>query len=297
MTWKRAYTHKEREDGVSKALSIEEVENLGYYDFMGYMGVPFFNIGGFASIDRLAELCHITRETRVLEVGCGTGANACHLAEKYGCIVVGVDIAKQMVEQATKSVVESGFGDRVTFKIGDAYNLDFPDAIFDVVLTVFVSQFLDPAKAFPEFNRVLKNSGYLGINEMYRAENVPPDAMEHVNASERTFCELTELPFTLRSPTIWHQAFESAGFEEVTLEKYCNSTQRPYSGNIIEEFGGWRKLTYTLCRILVYALRSGKMRRRFTMISSVKRVLLRDNETSKYIGYILCVGRKNTNKW
>ena len=27
-------------------LSIKEIEELGYYDFMGYMEVPFFNIGG-----------------------------------------------------------------------------------------------------------------------------------------------------------------------------------------------------------------------------------------------------------
>jgi len=40
-------------------LSIKELEELSYYDFMGYMDVPFFNIGGVGSIDRLAELCEI----------------------------------------------------------------------------------------------------------------------------------------------------------------------------------------------------------------------------------------------
>ncbi|MCW4048360.1 MAG: hypothetical protein NWE89_01355 [Candidatus Bathyarchaeota archaeon] len=30
-------------------LSIEEIEELGYYDFMGYMEVPFFNVGGVGS--------------------------------------------------------------------------------------------------------------------------------------------------------------------------------------------------------------------------------------------------------
>jgi len=281
---------------VSNTLSIEEVENLGYYDFMGYVGVPFFNIGGFASIDRLAELCHITGGTRVLEVGCGTGANACYLAEKYGCTVVGVDIAEHMVQQATRRAAELGLADRATFNVGDAYHLDFPDATFDAVITVFVSQFLDPAEAFPEFSRVLRDGGRLGVNEMYRAEDVSPEATEHVDASVRAFCELTELPFTLRSPVTWGQSFKSAGFSDVTLEEHPNSSQRPYSGSIVEEFGGWRKLADTLWRLLVYALRSGRMRKRFADISGVKRVLIQDKETSKYIGYVLCVGRKNTNK-
>jgi ubiquinone/menaquinone biosynthesis C-methylase UbiE len=278
---------------MSDTLSLEEVENLGYYDFMGYMGVPFFNFGGFAGTDRLAELCHITEHTRILEVGCGTGTNACYLAKKYGCKVVGIDLAEHMVRHATRRAAELNLADRATFKVGDAYHLDIPDGDFDVVLTVFVSQFLDPAKAFPEFNRVLRDRGHLGVNEMYRAENAPPEATEQVDASVKAFCELTELPFTLRSPTTWSQAFKSTGFEDVTLEEHPNSSQQPYSGSIVKEFGGWRKLAGTLWRILVYALRSGKMRKRFATISRVKRVLLKDKETSNYIGYVLCVGRKN----
>ena len=279
---------------MSYKLSLEEVEKLGYYDFMGYMGVPFFNIGGFASIDHLAELCKITRETRILEVGCGTGTNACYLAEKHGCTVVGIDIAEYMVEQATRKAAELGLSDRVTFRVGNAYRLDFPDATFDAIITVFVSQFLDPAKAFPEFIRVLRDGGRLGVNEMYRAENVPLEIKEKVDENEKAFRELTGLPFTLRSPETWQRAFESAGFEPVILEEHSNAQQQPYSGSIVEEFGGWGKLLGTLWMLLVYALRSGEMRRRFTKISSTKRVMIKGKETNKYIGYVLCVGTKNS---
>lgn len=278
---------------MSNTLSIEEVENLSYYDFMGYMGIPFFNIGGFASIDRLAELCQITEETRILEVGCGTGANACYLAEKYGCTVVGIDLAEHMVQQATRRAAELGLTSHAAFKVGDAYNLNFPDAAFDAVITVFVSQFLDPAKVFPEFVRVLSDGGRLGVNEMYRAKNVPPEIREKVDDNEKAFRELTELPFTLRSPETWQRAFVEGGFTDVTVEEHPNSSQRPYSGNIIEEFGGWGKLAGTLWRLLVYAVRSEKMRKRFTALSRTKRTLIQDGETNKYIGYVLCVGKKN----
>ena len=275
-------------------LSLDEIESLGYYDFMGYVGVPFFNIGGFASIDRLAELCHITGETQILEVGCGTGTNACYLAEKYGCTVVGIDLAKHMVQQANRRVAELGLSDRATFRVGDAYSLDFPDATFDVVFTVFVSQFLDSTKAFPEFCRVLRDGGRLGVNEMYRAENVPTEVKEKVDYNEKTFRELTELPFTLRSPETWLQAFVVCGLTDVTVEVHPNSQKSPYSGSIVEEFGGWRKLLTTLWRLLVYATRSGEMRKRFAKISGTKKVLIEDKDTSKYIGYVLCVGKKRS---
>jgi hypothetical protein len=41
-------------------LSLEELEELSYYDFMGYMDVPVFNTGGVGSMDRLAELCQMS---------------------------------------------------------------------------------------------------------------------------------------------------------------------------------------------------------------------------------------------
>lgn len=273
-------------------MTFKEIEGLGYYDFMGYMGIPFFNIGGSASIDRLAELCHITRHNKILEVGCGTGANACYLAERYGCSVVGVDIAEHMVSHALNRAVDLDLNNRVSFMVGDAYSLGFPDGEFDSVMTIFSSQFLDPVKAFPKFFRVLKVGGYLGINEVYKADHVPPEVMQRINYAEGVFRELTDLPFTIRSPASWGSAFESAGFSDILLEEYSNLSQKPYA-SAVDEFGGLGTLMGTLWRMLVIALRSRKMRERFGKISKVKRVLLRDRATSGYVGYILCVGRKS----
>jgi SAM-dependent methyltransferase len=278
---------------MSATLTLKEIEDLGYYDFMGYLGVPFFNTGGFSSIDRLAELCQITEHTRILEVGCGTGANACYLAKKYGCRVMGVDISEHMVRYALNRATELGLTNNVTFMLGDAYNLEFPDEDFNVVLTVFVSQFLDPARAFPEFYRVLKDGGYLGVNEMYKADNVPPEALNRVNHGERVFSELTDLPFTIRSPTSWGSAFESTKFSDVAMEEHSNASQPPYSSNIVDEFGGWGKLVGTLWRTFALALKSRKMWERYTKIGEAKGVLLRDKVANKYLGYILCIGRKS----
>ena len=277
---------------MSRSLTLKEIEGLGYYDFMGYMGVPFFNIGGAASIDRLAELCHIDENTVVLEVGCGTGGNACYLADTYGFRVVGIDIAEHMIRYAQKRAADLRLTDRVSFQVGDAYGLDFPDGSFDTVLTVFVSQFLDPARAFPEFHRVLRQGGYLGINEMYKADHVPPEAVERVDYGERVFRELTDLPFTLRGPSVWREAFTAAGFTDVVVEEHSSYLRQAESLSMIEEVGGWGKLLGILWEMCILALRSGKIRKRFGKISKGKRVLLRDKVASKYIGYILCAAVK-----
>jgi ubiquinone/menaquinone biosynthesis C-methylase UbiE len=274
-----------------RSLSIEEIEELGYYDFMGYMEVPFFNIGGTSSLDRLAELCQLNQESEILVVGCGTGGNSCYIADKYGCQIVGIDIAEQMIKPAQERAKTLQLTDKVIFQVGDAYNLEFPPNSFDVVLTVFVSQFLDPLQAYPGFLRVLRPSGYLGINEMYRADEVPQEVLPRVEKGEEIFREITGLPFKLRSPSIWREAFEKSGFRDIIIEEYSDLVQQNRTLSMVEEFGGWGKILKTLWEMFILALKSKKLRRRFGMISRGKRLLLRDKEASRYIGYLLGVGK------
>ena len=272
--------------------SPEELEELSYYDFMGYMDVPFFNIGGVGSIIRLAELCEIWEKSKVLVVGCGTGGNSCHLAQTYGCHITGIDISEHMIQKAQLRAEELNLADSVTFQLGDAYHLQFPSDSFDVVLTVFVSQFLDKERAFPEFVRVMKTGGSLGINEMYKADGIPPKAIINVRESEQVFQELTELPFTLNSPTEWRQIFETATLTNIVVEEYPNFRQHGMSLKIVKEFGGWEKMVKTLGQMLLLAAKSKKIRSRFGKISKGKRLLLRDKVATKYVGYVLVVGKK-----
>ncbi len=273
-------------------LPIEEIEKLGYYDFMGYLEVPFFNIGGVGSMDKLAKLLGLEEGTRVLEVGCGTGGNACYLANKYGCHITGIDIAEQMVKQAQLRAEELDLTDKVSFKIGNAYDLDFPDGSFDVIYTIFVSQFLDPSKAYKEFSRVLVRDGRLGINEMYREAEIPPEIKKKVDEGEQVFREMTELPFNVRSDIEWKNYFLDNGFINIEIEKFTNVARSGEALKMVKEMGGWWRIIKTLWEMLILMAKSKKIRQRVGLIGKGKGILVNDRVNSQYIGYILCVGLK-----
>jgi len=157
---------------------------------------------------------------------------------------------------------------------------------------VFVSQFLDKQRAFPEFVRVMKNGGHLGINEMHKADVIPREVIDNVLQGEKVFQELTGLSFTLNSPKEWRRAFEKASLINIVIEEYPNFKQQGISLKIVKEFGGWGKMVKTLCKMLFLAAKSKKIRSRFGKISKGKRLLLQDKVATKYIGYILVVGRR-----
>ena len=95
---------------------------------------------------------------RMLDVGSGTGSLAHAIAErKVHARVVGIDPSQEYVAYA---VTKNSFPDRVSFEVGDAQQLHFPDASFEGALSLLVFNFIpDPKKALSELRRVTKPGG------------------------------------------------------------------------------------------------------------------------------------------
>ena len=96
---------------------------------------------------------------RVLEVGCGVGDFAVHLA-KAGAAVTAMDFSPAAIEMARKR--GEAHAVKVDFQTADAQALPFADASFDVLLSCECLEHLpDPQKALHEMARVLRPGGKL----------------------------------------------------------------------------------------------------------------------------------------
>jgi ubiquinone/menaquinone biosynthesis C-methylase UbiE len=80
--------------------------------------------------EALVQRIGITRGLRVLDLGCGDGTTALPAA-KLGAEVLGVDIARNLVEAGNRPAAKNGLTN-CTFREGDATNLQgIPDQAFD----------------------------------------------------------------------------------------------------------------------------------------------------------------------
>lgn len=93
----------------------------------------------------------------VLDVGCGTGSLSATLARlTRAAKIVGIDPSKGFIEYARTQVDDP----RVTFELGDAQNLPYPDASFDRCMALLaVDHIPDAPKATKEMRRVTKAAG------------------------------------------------------------------------------------------------------------------------------------------
>jgi arsenite methyltransferase len=112
----------------------------------------------FQSGKRLVQALAISPGERVLDVGCGTGLLAEHIADIAGPAgdVLGIDPLPLRIE-----IAQSRARPNLEFRVGNANDLSaIPSASFDVVCLNAVLHWL-PEKAGPlrEFARVLRRAG------------------------------------------------------------------------------------------------------------------------------------------
>jgi len=109
--------------------------------------------------EALVQSLEITPPLRVLDLGCGDGTTAIPLA-RTGAEVIGIDIARNLVEAGNKRAAEAGLT-RLKFQEGDACNLEgVPSHSFDLSLSVFGAMFAPkPFDVAREMVRVTKPGG------------------------------------------------------------------------------------------------------------------------------------------
>ena len=104
---------------------------------------------------------NLKRGVRCLHVACGTG-NSAIPAAKAGAQVTGVDIATNLLEQAKKRASAEHL--EIRFEEGDAEDLHYPDASFDVVVSMFGAMFAPrPDRVAAELLRVCKPGGTIAM--------------------------------------------------------------------------------------------------------------------------------------
>jgi ubiquinone/menaquinone biosynthesis C-methylase UbiE len=109
--------------------------------------------------EALVQRIGVSKGLKVLDLGCGDGTTAIPAA-KLGADVLGVDIARNLVEAGNKRAKEHGLTN-CRFQEGDATNLDqLPDQAFDLVVSIFGAMFAPkPFEVAKETVRVTRPGG------------------------------------------------------------------------------------------------------------------------------------------
>lgn len=109
----------------------------------------------------IPQLLGLTANSYVLELGCGSGGYALHLAEKIGCRIVGLDVNAPGIHMANRLASAKGLASQIRFEQCDASKvLPFGVDVFEAVFANDVLCHLPGrGEVLGEMYRVLKPGG------------------------------------------------------------------------------------------------------------------------------------------
>lgn len=111
---------------------------------------------------------------KLLDVACGTGDFSIAAYRAGVAEVIGIDISEQMVEIGRRKVEDLKLSPFIDLRSGDSEQMDFPEAVFDVVTVAFgVRNFEHLEAGLREMQRVLKPGGKVIILEFSMPERFP----------------------------------------------------------------------------------------------------------------------------
>jgi SAM-dependent methyltransferase len=129
----------------------------------GYRGV----------VQRVIDAVHVQPGEVVLEAGCGSGVLDRWLARYTAQAnrIIGVDVNRYLLREATALAVQEGLEKVITFQQGDAEALPFPDNHIDVALSFTVLEEGNADRMLAELVRVTKPGGRMAV--IVRAIDIP----------------------------------------------------------------------------------------------------------------------------
>ncbi len=155
--------------------------------------------------EQFVERLNLQPGMKFLDVACGNG-NMAIPAARAGAIVTGMDLAPDMVQQAGERARQEGLS--AQFAEGDVEALQYDDASFDVVATMFGAMFAPrPEVTAGELMRVCQPGGRIAM------ANWTPSGF--IGQMFKTAAAYVPPPAGMSAPVLW-------GVEETVRERFAS---------------------------------------------------------------------------
>lgn len=119
-------------------------------------------------------LTDIPQDPRILDIGCGTGAQTLELARLSDGHVVALDNHEPYLEELKRKAAEEGLSERIETVCGSMFDLKFDPESFDVLWAEGAVYIIGFERGLRDWKTFLKPEGYMAVSELAWLKSDPP---------------------------------------------------------------------------------------------------------------------------
>ncbi|OYU49257.1 MAG: SAM-dependent methyltransferase [Rhizobiales bacterium PAR1] len=175
-----------------------------------------------ARLERISQLLALSAGDSVLEIGCGWGALAAHLARHADAHVTGITLSPSQLEWASTSIATEGLSEKVALRLQDYRDLD---TTFDRVVSIEMLEAVGEAYLpgyFDTIAKSLKPGGIAVLQGITIEESRFEDYRSHPDFIQKHVFPGGFLP----TRTLLNQLIANAGLKLTSAETFATSYAR-----------------------------------------------------------------------
>ncbi|MGI9264273.1 MAG: class I SAM-dependent methyltransferase [Gammaproteobacteria bacterium] len=182
----------------------------------------------------LAMIPELPAAARILDVGCGPGAQTLELLRRSAGTVVALDFLPEMIERVCASAESAGLAARLETTLQDMKEMTFPPASFDVIWSEGAIYNLGFEAGLSAFRELVKPGGYVAVSEpVWLKTDVPSEVAEFW----REYPEIDTVAAKLEVAA--HCGYEVLGHFVFPANAWTDQYYDPMEGRIEEKRQAW----------------------------------------------------------
>ena len=122
-------------------------------------GSPEITLKALSFVDKL------TKESRIIDLGCGTGGQTMVLAANTPGEIIGLDIFPKFIDLFNANARNLNFEERVKGLVGSMDDLPFQEKAFDLIWSEGAIYNIGFERGIKEWRTFLKTGGYIAVSE------------------------------------------------------------------------------------------------------------------------------------
>ncbi|HET6557561.1 MAG TPA: class I SAM-dependent methyltransferase [Prolixibacteraceae bacterium] len=130
------------------------------------------------TVKALSFIDHLNKESRIADLGCGTGGQTMVLAQHTQGTITGIDLFPRFIELFNEQAIQQNVHDRVKGIVGSMDDLPFQNEELDVIWSEGAIYNIGFERGINEWRKFLKPGGYIAVSEASWFTDQRPEEIE-----------------------------------------------------------------------------------------------------------------------